>query len=280
MSKTTKSIRDIVWYIVVFLLIQIIVNYAVNTVSLLVNGMPFGTALTYAGTHPVIDSTNITIASALSSLLTIALFAWRKWTPVSPTYLRSRPWSTLLWVAVLGFGTILPSIWLLEQLQIEVPDNVERMLTALLGYRWGYLALGLLGPIAEETVFRGAILRLLLKLAPHRTHWLPIALSALIFALAHGNRAQLPYAFLMGLLLGWMYVRTDSLVPGIVLHWINNSIVFAMYNLIPNSANAKLSDLFGGNQTAVWMSLFFSLCILLPALFQLTLRLKKADDNR
>ena len=40
MSKTTKSIRDIVWYIVVFLLIQIIVNYAVNTVSLLVNGMP------------------------------------------------------------------------------------------------------------------------------------------------------------------------------------------------------------------------------------------------
>jgi hypothetical protein len=44
---------------------------------------------------------------------------------------------------------------------------------------------------------------------------------------------------------------------------------------MPAAEGAKLIDVFGGNERAVWLSLGFSLCILLPALFQLSFRLKK-----
>ena len=138
--------------------------------------------------------------------------------------------------------------------------------------RWGYVAVGLLAPFAEELVFRGAILRALLRWTPQ--HWVAIAISAFLFALIHANPAQMPHAFVIGLLLGWLYYRTDSIVPGIVYHWINNSIAYIGYNLYPDPS-LKLIDLLG-SQRNVAAAVLFSLFILLPALYQLYLRLRKA----
>jgi membrane protease YdiL (CAAX protease family) len=84
----------------------------------------------------------------------------------------------------------------------------------------------------------------------------------------------MPHAFVIGLLLGWLYYRTDSIVPGIVYHWINNSIAYIGYNLYPDPS-LKLIDLFG-SQRNVAAAVLFSLFILLPALYQLYLRLRKA----
>ena len=50
-------------------------------------------------------------------------------------------------------------------------------------------------------------------------------LSALIFGLAHGNFDQFAYAFLSGVIFGLMAVRYDSIIPGMVLHLINNFFV-------------------------------------------------------
>ena len=77
-------------------------------------------------------------------------------------------------------------------------------------------------------------------------------------------------------MLGWLYYRTDSVVPGIVLHWVNNSIAYVVYNLYPDP-DMQLIDLFG-SQRHVAAAVVFSLFILLPALYQLHLRMKKADE--
>jgi membrane protease YdiL (CAAX protease family) len=87
------------------------------------------------------------------------------------------------------------------------------------------------------------------------------------------NPAQLPHTFLVGLLLGWMYYRTDSIVPGVVFHWVNNTVAYVLYNIYPNP-DMTLADLFGSQQH-VLMAVGFSLCILIPALFQLNLNMKK-----
>jgi membrane protease YdiL (CAAX protease family) len=129
-----------------------------------------------------------------------------------------------------------------------------------------------LAPLAEELVFRGAILRALLRW--HKNAWVGIAISAVLFAIIHMNPAQMPHAFFVGLLLGWMYYRTDSIVPGVVFHWVNNSVAYVLYNLYPDPS-LKLVDILGGQQQSVWMALGFSLLIFLPALFQMNLRLKK-----
>jgi len=141
----------------------------------------------------------------------------------------------------------------------------------ILRNRYGYLVVGLLAPLAEEVVFRGAVLRALLQW--NRRPWLAIVLSALLFSAVHMNPAQLPHTFLVGLLLGWLYYRTASIVPGVVYHWVNNTVAYVMYNLYPSS-DITLADVFGSQQR-VLMAVGFSLCILLPALFQLNLRMKK-----
>jgi membrane protease YdiL (CAAX protease family) len=177
---------------------------------------------------------------------------------------------TLIWCVVAALGAIIPSVWIQEHMP-ELPNIAEDTFDMIMKDRWGYLAVGLLAPLGEEMVFRGAVLRSLLQWCSKP--WVAIAISALIFAAAHMNPAQLPHAFLIGLLLGWLYYRTDSIVPGMVYHWINNSVAYIMYNLYP-SADLTLVDLFGSERT-VLMAVGFSLCMFLPALFQLNGRLSK-----
>ena len=95
-----------------------------------------------------------------------------------------------------------------------------------------------------------------------------------MFALVHANPAQMPHAFLMGWLMGWLYMRTGSIVPGGVFHWSNNTVAYLRSVAYPGD-DMKLVDIFGGNETAVVMSVVFSLCIFLPALFQLNIWTKK-----
>ena len=220
-------------------------------------------------------SADITAASMITttvvfSILAIVLFLTTRWAEVSPTWLRTRPWSVMLWSVIAAVGTIVPSGWMMEQMP-DLPNIVEQEFTTLLSNRWGYITIGLLAPVAEEVVFRGAILKsLLTKYRP----WLAIVLSAVIFSVGHLNPAQMPHAFLIGLLLGWMYWRTGSILPGMAYHWANNSAAYVIYNIYPNP-DIKLIEIFK-TSTNVYMALGFSLLIVLPALYQLHCWMRRA----
>lgn len=228
-----------------------------------------------AVTHsPDMTPAKLIVTTTIVSLATILVFLLARWAELSPRWLRTRPWSVLLWTVVAALGLIIPSMWLQEHMP-ELPNLVENEFDMILRDRWGYLAIGLLAPLSEEIVFRGAILKRLLQ-SPRLSTWAAIALSALLFALIHMNPAQMPHAFVIGLLLGWMYWRTGSILPGMAFHWANNSVAYVMYNLYPDP-DIRLVDLFKGSQSHVLMALGFSLLILLPALFQLHLLMHRAD---
>ena len=252
--------KNAIIYTLVFAVIQLIVPYLTTTVYRLIGGA-----------EPAMNITTMIISMTVSSIIIMSLFLYFRWAEVSRSYVRSRPWAVLFWCALAAAGAIIPSSFL-QELMPELPNLVEEEFDMILRNRWGYFAVGLLAPVCEELVFRGAILRALLHWTPR--HWVAIAISALLFALIHANPAQMPHAFVIGLLLGWLYYRTDSIVPGIVYHWINNSIAYIGYNLYPDPS-LKLIDLFG-SQRNVAAAVLFSLFILLPALYQLYLRLRKA----
>ena len=218
------------------------------------------------------------------SLVTMVVFLFSRWFKPSRSYVQSRPWAVLVWSGVAALGAIIPSMSLQDLLPEwtgwakDIADQTELQLSELMQLGpVGYLVIALLPPVVEEMVFRGAVLRSLLDWKPQR-QWLMIALSALIFALIHINPAQMPHAFLIGLLLGWMYARTRSIVPGVVYHWVNNSAAYALYHLGQNPEH--VSDLFGPTQTVVLLAVVFSFCILVPALFQLNQRMQTASHKR
>ncbi len=276
MSKKNKEILNVLWYLVVFVLIQLGVTYATLFIEMALHPQT-DADLNTTIKNLLSNDTTLVLISVIGSVLTIALFVWRKWVVLSRTYLRSNPWFTLLWVVFLGLGSILPLQWIYEQLNISLSMEMEEMFKSIMGNRWGYLALGILAPLAEEMVFRGAILRTLLNYFNGRMYWVPIIVSALLFGLVHGNMAQLLNAFLIGILLGWMYYRTESIVPGVVLHWVNNTVAYTMYKLMPQMNDGKLIDFFHGNNRLMYMGLACSLLVFIPSLYQLYVRLRKAD---
>ena len=71
-----------------------------------------------------------------------------------------------------------------------------------------------LGPIVEETMFRGIVLPRLLPFG----EGFAILVSALLFGLFHGNLSQFVYAFLLGAFFGFLYCRTGRLRHAILLH--------------------------------------------------------------
>lgn len=78
-------------------------------------------------------------------------------------------------------------------------------------------------PIVEELVFRGAVLRLAQPLGQREA----ILLQAVLFALQHGSPAAMAWALVCGAGLGVLSDRTGRVWPGMLLHTLNNLLVFA-----------------------------------------------------
>lgn len=76
-------------------------------------------------------------------------------------------------------------------------------------------------PITEETAFRGLICRGLDK---HGNRWAAIIISALFFGLWHRNLGQFAYTFVWGILYGWLYVNTGSIIWTSFIHFFSNVI--------------------------------------------------------
>ena len=268
-----RGLTDVVLYLIIFIVVQIIMMYAGAGIWAGIKGEGYQATLQAASTGG--NAILTALVSAFSSVITLVIFLKTKWTPLTRGYLLSKPWGTLLWVALFSLGTIIPLSFLYEQLGIEMDENTQQIITSMMKEPWGYVAVGILAPLAEEVVFRGAILRTLLGIMSKKNHWVAIMISAAIFGVVHANLAQFVNALLMGLLLGWMYYRTGSLVPGILLHWVNNTMAYVLTNIMPQS-DGKLIDLFHGDEKTVYYAVGFSLCIMIPSFIQMIIRLKKA----
>lgn len=75
-------------------------------------------------------------------------------------------------------------------------------------------------PFVEELTYRGLGYSLLARLG----RWPAIGLVGLLFGLAHGLIVSLPVIVAFGCVLAWIRSRTDSVVPGMVLHAIFNAV--------------------------------------------------------
>ncbi|QAT48462.1 CPBP family intramembrane metalloprotease [Caproiciproducens sp. NJN-50] len=86
------------------------------------------------------------------------------------------------------------------------------------------LSVVVIPPMVEEMMFRGMILQGLRRFGDG----FAVVASAALFGLYHGNLAQTVFAFLCGLVLGFVVIRTNSLLPAILVHAVNNASAVAI----------------------------------------------------
>jgi membrane protease YdiL (CAAX protease family) len=84
---------------------------------------------------------------------------------------------------------------------------------------------GFLVPLAEELLFRGLIFRWLRQ---RLDFWPAAVISAGAFGLAHIRFDQMVIAGLLGLPLAWLYEKSHSLAPAILMHQTYNSLVLML----------------------------------------------------
>ena len=104
------------------------------------------------------------------------------------------------------------------QFQGEELERRQRLVSGIAGI----LNACIFAPIGEEIGFRGILLGGLLK--TRCRPWIAILVSAIIFASFHGFGANFVTAMLFGILAGWLYWRTGSIIPGLIIHVTNNSL--------------------------------------------------------
>ena len=103
-----------------------------------------------------------------------------------------------------------------------------------------WLVLGVTPAICEELFFRGVVFSGLRRLGP----WPAVLGSALLFALAHASIYRLMPTFILGLVLGLLRWRSRSIVPGMVMHAINNGLIGTL------AQRPELAAYFGMNEAS------------------------------
>lgn len=92
-------------------------------------------------------------------------------------------------------------------------------------YILGVLLYALIPAIGEELIFRGVIFR---GLNSRYSNALSIIFSSALFALFHLSLQQIFYQFLLGMIMAWIVLKTNSLISSMIVHFTSNFIVVTM----------------------------------------------------
>ena len=143
--------------------------------------------------------------------------------------LRMPHWTTIPLGGLLGV-TLHPTYVMLSKVINQLYPISEEAAAAMKPFAdqigaapwWSVVLLMALVPaICEELAFRGFVFGGLVR---ERGKLRAVVVTAVMFGISHGVLQQSIAATTMGLLLGWITLRTGSLLPCILIHFTNNAL--------------------------------------------------------
>jgi membrane protease YdiL (CAAX protease family) len=140
----------------------------------------------------------------------------------------------LAWIGVLSTSLVVNLS--LSPIFGSIPDVARKILTLATDAKrlesqpaaaWAIAVLRgcLIVPLFEELLFRGLLLD---WLGRHLAKSAAIIVAAAMFAIMHVYWVVVPYAFLVGLFLGWLRERTGSTFNTLVVHVVNNGLFLCL----------------------------------------------------
>ena len=134
-------------------------------------------------------------------------------------------------LVLLGFGMMTAANFIgsyislfFEQFNVSSP-SVEIMQDGTPSAMWlNVLVIGIFPGLLEELLFRGVILQGLRPAGDMPA----LFCSALLFGLMHGTLSQIPFAFVLGLVFGYITLKTGNILWTMGLHAANNALAVLM----------------------------------------------------
>lgn len=133
------------------------------------------------------------------------------------------------------------------------------------GFLLTFIATAIVPALVEEFACRGIVLGLLKKYG----EGFAIITSSILFGIMHGNFDQIPFAVMVGLILGYIYVKTGSIWVCVAVHCINNS-VSVILDYSGNVMTVNMQNL---------LYLVYLIISLIAAILGVLLLAKNSDEN-
>jgi len=128
----------------------------------------------------------------------------------------------LIGVGFCSFANIAVSMAgsLFESFGFDYDVNFGENPKGIIGFVLSFIATAIIPALVEEFACRGLILGSLKKFG----EGFAVIVSSAVFGLMHGNFQQIPFAFLVGLVLGFITVKSGSIWIACLVHSLNNSV--------------------------------------------------------
>ena len=106
--------------------------------------------------------------------------------------------------------------------------NIEIDIKKPIQFILSIIAVSLVPAFAEEFIFRGIVLGLLKQYGKAFS----IVCTAIMFGAMHSNTTQMVFAFLLGLVLAFADIVADSILPSVIIHFLNNFFAILSDSLV------------------------------------------------
>ncbi|MDR2912231.1 MAG: CPBP family intramembrane metalloprotease [Alistipes sp.] len=156
------------------------------------------------------------------------------------------------------------------------PERYFEELTEMIGSGgWSILLTVVAAPVLEELFFRGLILE---QLSRRWSATAAVLTSALLFGVVHlPNLPQMVNAFVVAVVMGYVYLAGRSLVPVILIHAINNGIAYLTMELT-GTQSSDMRELIG-NDTIYWLIYAVSAAVVIGAVAAIDGGLRAKGDG-
>lgn len=250
MLKTIKQIGKAICYVLLMLGVQILAAQIFGFVYSFKIGMEIGLNGSNLDMQAVARDTQmfvmqhmdwiLLIYEILTLLILFVFFKIRKKNFASEVSIK--PFSNKLIFPVVLIGVcsgMFVAIGLdLLPLPKQILEAYEQSSSGLLGNQSAVMIIAtvILGPIVEEVIFRGLVLSRLRCVFPASA---AVIFSSVLFGLTHGQLLWMAYAFLLGILLSAIAVKTGSILPSLCVH-VSFNLVGSFINRLPISGIAEV----------------------------------------
>lgn len=248
-----RTIKLVIYYFLYQLLFTTLITLPTVWVQLMNNG---GDVNAFTGTETSTYTAGITmVLSGIAMIWHLIHFKYVKFNLKSFCEVPSKT----IWLSIPFILAGMVFLNLCSEF-LGLPDLMQDTFQAMSRNVFGIISITIMAPLVEELLFRGAIQGHLLRKGMKPTY--AILIASAVFGIVHMNPIQILFAFAIGLIFGWLYYRTGSVIPGMIGHFINNSIAcIQMALLSKEDLNTKTIEWLGEGPTYALFAVSFAAMI-------------------